>query len=72
MIATKETLTEMVRRFGKKMIDEADRFVGDDIKIYGIKISFDASVTDEVPSVVVTKIYNAPEIYVSLPERFGE
>ena len=72
MTATKETLTEMVRRFGKKLIDEAERFVGDDIKIYGINISFDASVADEVPMMTVKKIYNAPECYVALPERLNE
>ena len=67
MTASKETLTEMVKRFGKKLIDEAERFVGDDMVIYGIDISFRADVSNEVPMMVVKKIYNAPECYVPLP-----
>ena len=71
MTASKETLAEMLRRFGKKISEEAERFVGDDIAVYSIDISFSASVAEEVPQIMVKRIYNAPECYVPLKEEMS-
>lgn len=61
-----ECLTEMVRKYGQKLIDEAERYVGDDIKIKGIKISFEATVSEDVPIIRVTREYSGHECYVPL------
>ena len=61
-----ECLTEMVRKYGQKLIDEADKFIGDDIEIKSIKISFEATVNEDLPIISVTREYSGHDCYVPL------
>lgn len=66
MITNTECLTEMVRKYGQKLINEAERYVGDDIKIKSIKISFEASVDEDLPLIIVTRKYIGHDCYVPI------
>ena len=66
MITNAECLTEMVKKYGQKLIDEADKYVGDDIKIQSIKISFEATVNADLPLIIVTRKYIGQDCYVPI------
>lgn len=66
MRTNKECLTEMVRKYGQKLINEADKYVGDDIKIQSIKISFEATVDADLPLIIVTRKYIGQDCYVPI------
>lgn len=66
MTTNTECLTEMVRKYGQKLIDEADKFVGDDIEIKSIKISFEATVNEDLPIISVTREYSGHDCYVPI------
>ena len=72
MYTNKECLTEMVKRMGQKLIDEADKFVGDDIKILSLDITFSVSVEAELPIITCTRAYNAPEVFVMMKREVDE
>lgn len=66
MRTNKECLTEMVKKYGQKLINEADKYVGDDIKIQSLKISFEATVDADLPLIIVTRKYIGHDCYVPL------
>lgn len=72
MRTNKECLTEMVRKYGQKLINEADKYVGDDIKIQGIRISFDVTVDAEIPLITVTREYSGHDCYVPIEKVVKE
>ena len=51
---------------GQKLINEADKYVGDDIKIQSIKISFEATVDEDLPLITVTREYIGQDCYVPI------
>lgn len=61
-----QCLTEMVKKFGQHLTNEAERYVGDDIKIKSIRISFEVSVGEDLPIIHVTREYSGHECYVPL------
>lgn len=61
-VSSGKDLQDKVRAFGQLLIDNAERYVGDDIKIVSINISCEMHAFSEVPKVMVTREYHAPEI----------
>lgn len=66
MRTNKECLTETVRKYGQKLINEAERYVGDDMKIQSLKISFEATVDADLPLITVTRGYIGHDCYVPI------
>lgn len=72
MRTNKECLTEMVKKYGQKLINEAERYVGDDIEIKSIKISFEATVNEDLPIISVTREYSGHDCYVPIEKVMVE